>query len=190
VIRFGGRREPDRIERAAHPLAALRHRFVGEADNGEGRQTWPDLHLHIDAPGLDAFEGDGGDPREHDLPPFEAAILANAALSRVIMHLTTQSIVLYSGSKGITAMAMKLIETTLSETSVHLQLADDADLEKATEWLEFEVPLAPLMIDELNKLGNPATRHLSTIQVAALRYVRDAIVDETQRLARLLDRRA
>ena len=35
-------------------------------------------------------------------------------------------------------MPMKLIETTLSETTVHMQLADDADHEKATEWLEFE----------------------------------------------------
>jgi hypothetical protein len=65
-------REPDGVERAAYPLAALRHRLVGEADNGEGGQTRPDLHLHIDAAGLDAFEGDGGDPREHDVPPFEA----------------------------------------------------------------------------------------------------------------------
>jgi hypothetical protein len=42
---------------------------------------------------------------------------------------------------------MKLIETTVSETTVHLQLADDADLERATEWFEFEVPLEGLVID-------------------------------------------
>jgi hypothetical protein len=41
---------------------------------------------------------------------------------------------------------MKLIETTVSETTVHLQLADDADLERATEWFEFEVPLEGLVI--------------------------------------------
>ena len=39
---------------------------------------------------------------------------------------------------------MNLIETTVSEKTVHMQFADDANQEKATEWLEFEVPLEGL----------------------------------------------
>jgi hypothetical protein len=85
-------------------------------------------------------------------------------------------------------MPMKLIETTVSETTVHMQLADDAQLEKAVEWLEFEVPIAPLMLDQNNPLGDPAKRHLAIVQRAALRYVRDAIAEESQRLSTLIDR--
>ena len=82
---------------------------------------------------------------------------------------------------------MKLIETTISETTVHMTIADDADPEKAAEWLEFEVPLAPLMLDQHNPLKDPATRHLAVTQRAALRYVRDLIGEETQRLSALID---
>ena len=85
-------------------------------------------------------------------------------------------------------MPMKLIETTVSATTVHMQLADLADIEKASEWLEFEVPVAPLMLDQHNPLGDPTKRHLATVQRAALRYVQDAIAEETQRLAALIDR--
>ena len=58
-------REPDGVQRAAHPLAALGHGLVGQSDDGEGRHAGPDLHLHIDGARLDPLEGDGGDPREH-----------------------------------------------------------------------------------------------------------------------------
>ena len=84
---------------------------------------------------------------------------------------------------------MKLIETTVSETTVHLQLADDADLERATEWFEFEVPLEGLVIDaEENPLGDPAKRRLATIQRAALHRVLVAVTAEIARLAILADR--
>ncbi len=81
---------------------------------------------------------------------------------------------------------MKLIETTISETTVQMQLANDVDPEKATEWLAFEVPVALLMLDQHNPLRDPATRHLATVQRAALHYVQDAISDEMQRLAALI----
>jgi hypothetical protein len=68
-------REPDGVQRAAHPLAALRHGLVGEADNGEMGQAGADLDLDVDGAGLDAFEGDRGDPREHGEPPFLARLL-------------------------------------------------------------------------------------------------------------------
>ena len=85
-------------------------------------------------------------------------------------------------------MSMKLVETTFSESTVHMQLADNAELEKATEWVEFEVPVAPLMLDANNPLGDPATRHLATTQRAALLYVREAISEEIRRLSTLIDR--
>ena len=84
---------------------------------------------------------------------------------------------------------MKLIETTVSETTVHLQLANDADLERATEWFEFKVPLEGLVIDaEENPLGDPAKRRLATIQRAALHRVLVAVTVEIARLAILSDR--
>ena len=57
-------REPDGVERPAHPLAAFGHRLVGTADNGEGGQARPDLHQHVPAR-LDALERDRRDPRKH-----------------------------------------------------------------------------------------------------------------------------
>ena len=86
-------------------------------------------------------------------------------------------------------MPMKLIETTVSETTVLMQLADDADPERATEWFEFEVALQGLVIDtEENPLGDPAKRRLATIQRAALHRVLGAITAEIARLAILADR--
>ena len=61
-------RQPRGDQRRAHPLAGLRHRLVGQADNGEGRQTGGDLHLHVDAAGLDALKGYGGNPLDHAAP--------------------------------------------------------------------------------------------------------------------------
>jgi hypothetical protein len=43
-------------EGGAHPLAALAHRLVAEADDDEGHLAGGGLHLHIDAPRLDALE--------------------------------------------------------------------------------------------------------------------------------------
>jgi hypothetical protein len=66
---FRRQREPDGVQRAAHPLAALGHRLVGQADNGEGGHAGADLDLHVHGAGLDAFKGDRGDPREHTKTP-------------------------------------------------------------------------------------------------------------------------
>ncbi len=64
-MRFGGSARPDGVQRAAHPLAALGHGLVGEADNGEGGKSRPDLDLHVDGARFDALESDRRDPREH-----------------------------------------------------------------------------------------------------------------------------
>jgi hypothetical protein len=65
-------REPDGVERPAHPLAAFGHRLVGTADNGEGGQARPDLHQHVPAR-LDALERDRRDRANIAEPPFPAA---------------------------------------------------------------------------------------------------------------------
>ena len=58
-------REPDGVQRAAHPLAAFGHGLVRQPDNGEGGQPRSDLDLHIDRARIDALERDCGDTREH-----------------------------------------------------------------------------------------------------------------------------
>jgi hypothetical protein len=86
---------------------------------------------------------------------------------------------------------MKHVETKISETAIRMRYASDSRPEAATEWLEFEVPLAPLGLPtptgdaRLGSLGGLHTQYLSSIQLAALRYVRDAVADETQRLESL-----
>jgi hypothetical protein len=67
-----------------------------------------------------------------------------------------------------------------------MRYADNSDPTKAKEWFEFVVPIAPLSLPAANgeiSLGDHHTRLFASIQLAALRYVRDAIGDETQRLA-------
>ncbi len=62
-------RQPDGVQGAAHPLAVLGHRLIGQTDNGEGGHARADLDLHVHGASLDAFEGDRGDPREHTKTP-------------------------------------------------------------------------------------------------------------------------
>jgi hypothetical protein len=86
---------------------------------------------------------------------------------------------------------MKLLETTVLETTVRMRYADNADPTKAVAWLAFEVPIAPLTLPTTNgemPLGDHHMRYLASIQQAALRYVRDVIGEETQRLASLSGR--
>ena len=71
-------REPGGDQRAAHPLARLGHRLVGEADDVEGRQSGRDLHLHVDRARLDALERDRGDPLDHRMPPMRPLRVAEA----------------------------------------------------------------------------------------------------------------
>jgi hypothetical protein len=96
-----------------------------------------------------------------------------------------------SQQHGSAAMAMKLIETIVSETSVRMRYADDADPAKAIEWVDFQVSLSELLSPNGQaKLGDPESRFLAEIRLAALRYVRDAIGGETQRLSSLASRTA
>jgi hypothetical protein len=89
------------------------------------------------------------------------------------------------GRPGGSAMAMTIVQTTISGTTIQMSIADDRDPEKATQWLDFEIPLEPLIIATphgAQPLGDPGTHPLATIQEAALRYVRDAITVEIRRL--------
>jgi hypothetical protein len=84
---------------------------------------------------------------------------------------------------------MKLIETKILETTVRMRYADDADPAKASQWIDFQVPLAELLSPNGRvELGDPESRYLAEIRLVALRYVRDAIGAETQRLSSLADR--
>ena len=61
-------RQPGGDQRRAHPLAGLGHRLVGQADDGERRQSRRDLHLHVDGAGLDPLKGYGGNALDHAAP--------------------------------------------------------------------------------------------------------------------------
>jgi hypothetical protein len=83
---------------------------------------------------------------------------------------------------------MEHVETTILATTIRMRYANDPDRAKATEWFEFEVPIAPLSLPSASgdiALGELRTRLLASVELATLRYVRDAIGAETQRLAGL-----
>jgi len=85
---------------------------------------------------------------------------------------------------------MKLVQTSVTETAVHMRYADHTDPSKAAFWVDFQVPLIELKVPAgqgEDKLGNPELRLLSEAQLGALRYARGLIGDETQRLSKLLD---
>jgi hypothetical protein len=78
---------------------------------------------------------------------------------------------------------MELVETTVSLSTIRLQLANNADPERATEWVEFEMPSERLMkADGKTPLGDPVSKRLVTVQLSALQYARDAIDEEIRRL--------
>ena len=58
-------REPGGDQRRPHPLARLRHRLVGQADDGESRQAGCDLDLHVNRAGLDSFKRHRGNALDH-----------------------------------------------------------------------------------------------------------------------------
>ena len=86
-------------------------------------------------------------------------------------------------------MILSHVQTTISESAIQMRLANDPDPAKASVWIDFAIPIGDhLMVPTPNgtfHLGDIHTRQLSTIQLAALRYVRDAIGEETQRLGGL-----
>jgi hypothetical protein len=86
-------------------------------------------------------------------------------------------------------MPMELFETKILPNAVYMKFVDDPDPQKMDYWIEFQVPLDELKHPQTaNDLGDPELQFLSEIRLAALRYAREVIGDETQRLSQLAGR--
>jgi len=71
---------------------------------------------------------------------------------------------------------MKIVETRVNGSTIHLWLADDPELQNATQWLEVELPIESLGLSE--------GRHsLVELRRAVLRTIRNAVDEELDRLA-------
>ena len=71
---------------------------------------------------------------------------------------------------------MKIVETRVNAGTIHLWLADDPELQNATQWLEVELPIESLGLSE--------GRHsLVELRRAVLITIRNAVDDELDRLA-------
>jgi hypothetical protein len=89
-------------------------------------------------------------------------------------------------------MALQHVQTTISETSIRMRLADNPDEALVMESVELLVPTtAQLTVPTASgpfPLGAIANQSLALIQVGALRYARDAIDQEIDRLVNLTRR--
>ncbi len=89
---------------------------------------------------------------------------------------------------------MELIETKISKTSVHMRYANNPDPAKATQWIDFQIPIEGLTLPGPSggdyPLGDHESRFLGSIQQAALRHARELISAETQALASRVGRKA
>jgi hypothetical protein len=86
---------------------------------------------------------------------------------------------------------MKLIETVRTATAIRMRYTDNADPTKATQWLDFQVPLQKL--EHANKVPmDPVTiegQGLAEVSMAALRSAWGAIEDELKRLRKVIEER-
>lgn len=85
-------------------------------------------------------------------------------------------------------MALKHVETTVGETTIQMRYADHPDPAKATEWFDFQVKIADLRMVSGTPVKDLESHYLAVVRQVALRYVRDVIGEETQRLATLAGR--
>jgi hypothetical protein len=89
-------------------------------------------------------------------------------------------------------MPMILLETKILNDSIQMRYADNPDPTQAAEWLEFRAKLLglvhPYSRGGPQPLGNPEEQFVSESELAALRYMRDVIGEETQRLSNLVGR--
>jgi len=67
-----------------------------------------------------------------------------------------------------------------------MRCADNPNAEEAKAWFELVVPLASLQLDQRD--AKPGALQTVIIEIAALRYVRDAVTAEIQRLSNPRDR--
>ena len=73
---LGRQRQPQRMQRGAHPLPAFAHRLVGQADDGEGDDSPGHLDLDVDPQHLNALERHRVDARNHQFTPEETPVRA------------------------------------------------------------------------------------------------------------------
>jgi hypothetical protein len=88
-------------------------------------------------------------------------------------------------------MPLKLIETKILANAVYMRLADDTDPQKADYWIEFQVPLDELKLAGIageEELGEIERRFVGSVRLAALRYARDLLGEETQALSSRIGR--
>jgi hypothetical protein len=89
-------------------------------------------------------------------------------------------------------MPLQLVETKILPDAIQMRYADHSDPALAAQWCEFRVSLAglnhPLVQGQPKPLGDPDAQFLAEVRLAALRYMRDVIGEETQRLSALIGR--
>ena len=83
---------------------------------------------------------------------------------------------------------MKLIETTISETTVRMRYADDADPAKATEWVDFQAKNQDLKLPNGTTLTKPEPHPFAALKLAALRHVLGVVDAEIARIRDQLNR--
>lgn len=76
---------------------------------------------------------------------------------------------------------MKVIETRVTLSAIHIWLANDSELHNATEWAEVELPLESLELAKRHSLANA--------RLAALTVIRNAVDKELDRLGASTRRR-
>jgi hypothetical protein len=75
-------------------------------------------------------------------------------------------------------MPVKLIQTTISETSISMRYADDADTAMAQEWIEFKVKISELRSESGTPIFDTRSPPLGGLQRAALLRVREELSHE------------
>ena len=83
---------------------------------------------------------------------------------------------------------MNIVETKISETSVRLRYADNADPAKATQWMDFQFPLGDLLNSEKKPFADLQLEFLVEVQRGVLRQARDLVGAEMKRIADLAGR--
>jgi hypothetical protein len=87
---------------------------------------------------------------------------------------------------------MRLFETSVTATAVRMRYADHPDPTKATQWVDFQVPIEAQPANPAADPGRtvgPELQLFGEVRLAALRHARAVIGEETRRLTELLDHR-
>lgn len=80
---------------------------------------------------------------------------------------------------------MQTVETTVTPIAFRMRLADHADREKATTWIEFELPYSKMTRGSGTPVASLDKLPILKAQVVALENARAALGAEIDRLERL-----